>query len=67
MEVDAQYQQLLSQLDADRYKDMSRVGTAITIALEDMEHDGFIEAKEPGSLEYRLTEKGIKAKQELGL
>jgi DNA-binding PadR family transcriptional regulator len=63
MEVNTQYKQLLELLHADTYVDMSRKPTAVTIALEDMEHDGLIEASEPGSLEYRLTEEGVRVKK----
>ncbi len=66
MEVNARYRQLLQQLDGETYVDMSRASTAVTIALEDMEFDGLIEAREPGSLEYRLTAKGVDARKSLG-
>lgn len=62
MEINPQYKQLMERLHTDRYVDMSSQPTAVTIALEDMEYDGLIEAKQPGSLEYRLTQKGVQAK-----
>lgn len=63
MDVNPQYRLLLEQLQSTTYLDMSRVNTATTIALEDMEFDGLIEAREPGSREYRLTPKGVQAKE----
>lgn len=63
MEVNPHYKLLLERLYENRYVDMSGVNTATTIALEDMEYEGLIEAKEPGSLEYRLTPKGVEAKE----
>jgi hypothetical protein len=63
MQVNNQYKQLLEQLYPDRYIDMAGAGTFVTIALEDMEFEGLIEAREPGSLEYRLTPRGVRAKE----
>ncbi len=63
MEINPQYKLLLERLYETHYVDMSGVNTATTIALEDMEYEGLIEAKEPGSLEYRLTLKGAEAKK----
>lgn len=63
MDINPQYRVLLERLYPDRYVDLSQVNTASVIALEDMEFDGLIEAKEPGSLEYRLTPKGVQAKE----
>jgi hypothetical protein len=65
MSANPQYRQLLNQLSADKYTDMSRAPTAVTIALEDMEFEGLIEPRESGSLEYRLTAKGIQMRDEL--
>lgn len=65
MELTPQYKQLLQQLSEHEYVDMSKLPTAVTIALEDMEFDGLIEERETGSLEYRLTTKGADTKRAL--
>lgn len=63
MEVNEQYRLLLQQLAPNTYKDMSGSSTFVTITLEDMEFDGLVEPEEPGSLRYRLTPKGVEARQ----
>jgi hypothetical protein len=63
VEVNEQYRLLLQQLSPDTYKDMSGCSTFVTITLEDMEFDGLVEPEEPGSLNYRLTPKGVEARQ----
>lgn len=64
MDLNSQYKQLLTRLYPDKYVDLSQAPTAVTIALEDMEYDGLIEAESSGSLHYRLTPKGEQAKKE---
>lgn len=59
-----QYRLLLEQLSPDTYTDMSGRSTFVTVTLEDMEFEGLIEPREAGSLEYRLTPKGVEMKEQ---